>query len=76
MNFTFDENEDANEPIQSEDVIESVDNYEDNEFDESSDEEVGLNVVTDETTSDDLYPVSGESNQFSVWCQVRRVISL
>ena len=44
MNFTF-ENEDANEPNQSEDVSESVDNYEDKEFDESSDEEVGLNVV-------------------------------
>ena len=33
------------QPNQSEDVSESVDNYEDKEFDESSDEEVGLNVV-------------------------------
>ena len=40
---------------ESEDVSKSVDNYEDNEFDESSDEEVGLNVVTDDSTSDDLY---------------------
>ena len=45
MNYTFDENEDANEPNQGEDVSESVDNYEDNKFDESSNEEVGLNVV-------------------------------
>ena len=42
LNFTF-ENEDLNAPSQSEDVSESVDNYEDNEFDESSYEEVGLN---------------------------------
>ena len=48
-------NEDANEPIRSEDVAVNLLNYEDNEFDESSDEEVRLNEVTDDTTSDDLY---------------------
>ena len=44
LNFTF-QNEEANESNQSEDVSESVDNYEDNEFDESSYDEVGLNEV-------------------------------
>ena len=46
---------------QSEDASESVDNYEDNEFNESSDEEVGLNAVfkgtlETENSSDTGYP--------------------
>ena len=50
---------------QSEDVNKSV------EFDESSDEEVGLNVVTDDTASDNLYQQVGRATNFLFGARTR-----